>query len=216
MNVLVVTAAANTPTTLARSYNGIFNRPNVLVVGSACLNGDDPNNRKWEKCYFSEHGPGVDMYAPGADVILLQGDLTDTQSIKNGVGGGTSYSAPLVTAFVSVLLDEFPTHLGGDPAQLKQLVLCLSPKIIEEPQRAGGMVEKKGLLWLGYKQANRMKIQFCIGGKDVQERQQKLDDMCYCLEDNGVVEKTQPPFSLSDVPYPSGYVNREIFQHPVN
>ena len=88
--------------------------PGVLAVGAT--------NDAGEVASFSQHGPWVDLAAPGVDVRTTKRLVDDTDGIVDGVGSssGTSFSAPLVAGIAALVRTAHPDWTAAEvSAQLK-------------------------------------------------------------------------------------------------
>ena len=134
--VVVVIAAGNEGIDV--SGFGLAGSDKVITVASTGLNDDHPS--------FSNWGKQVDVAAPGADVLSLRGRYTDTMRDIPGVkykagdayvgedkryyrASGTSFSAPIVTGIVSLMLSKNPKLT---PDQVKE-ILQQTAKDVEVP-----------------------------------------------------------------------------------
>ncbi|MFC1579902.1 S8 family serine peptidase [Thermodesulfobacteriota bacterium] len=99
----------------------------VITVGSSNINDKHEAYSNW--------GFGVDLVAPGMDVLSLRARRTDTMlhitgvDYKPGTGyvgkdkryyraGGTSFSAPIVAGTASLILSRFPELTNGDVGRM--------------------------------------------------------------------------------------------------
>ncbi|MFP4647555.1 MAG: S8 family peptidase [Candidatus Acetothermia bacterium] len=109
--VLIIGIAGN-----ENSKVGHFGKwPEVLAVGAL--------NRGDSAASFSNHGPEVELSAPGAGVLSL------TPGGKTSTGSGTSFAAPHVAGTAALLLSLHP-DLTND--QLKEVLLS-STEEVEDP-----------------------------------------------------------------------------------
>lgn len=138
----------------------------VIDFGPASLYGvitvaaTDPNDKR---AMFSNWGSGIDIAAPGVDILSLRGRRTDLMRDLPGTdykpdsafvgsdkryfrASGTSFSAPIVAGTASLLLSKNPKLSA---AQVKQILLH-SAKDIETPgvdQLTGyGLLDAKAAL----------------------------------------------------------------------
>jgi subtilisin family serine protease len=151
--VVVVVAAGNEGVNVAEF--GLAGADGVITVGATNLDDSHPN--------FSNWGPGVDIAAPGVDVLSLRARRTDTMlGIKDVpyeagaayVGedrryyrvSGTSFSAPIVAGVASLILSARPDLTA---AQV-ETILIQSAEDIQTPgvdQFSGaGMVDARAAL----------------------------------------------------------------------
>ncbi len=104
--ITVVVAAGNDS---GDAYDGSPARVKQALCVGATERGDST-------AYFSNHGPGVDVYAPGVNI----------RSAKPGGGSqtmqGTSMSAPHVTGAVALMA------IGKTPAEIEALIIETSTK----------------------------------------------------------------------------------------
>lgn len=124
--VVIVVAAGNEGIDV--SGFGPAGGDKVITVASTGLNDDHPS--------FSNWGKQIDIAAPGADILSLRARRTDTMRDIPGVkyqpglayvgddkryyrASGTSFSAPIVTGIVSLMLSKNPTLT---PDQVKTLL----------------------------------------------------------------------------------------------
>ena len=125
--VTIVVAAGNDAVDV--SEWGTAGSEKVITVGAT--------NRQDQRAVYSNHGRGVDLAAPGDDVMGLRARRTDTMRDIEGVeyeagtayvgedkryyrAGGTSFSAPIVSGVASLLLSKNPDLT---PAQVKQILV---------------------------------------------------------------------------------------------
>lgn len=151
--VVVVVAAGNEGVNVAEF--GLAGADGVITVGATNLDDSHPN--------FSNWGPGVDIAAPGVDVLSLRARRTDTMlGIKDVpyeagtayVGedrryyrvSGTSFSAPIVAGVASLVLSARPELT----AEQVEAILVQSAEDIQTPgvdQFSGaGMVDARAAL----------------------------------------------------------------------
>ena len=125
-DVVVVVAAGNEGIDV--SGFGPAGGDKVITVASTGLKDDH--------LAFSNWGKQIDVAAPGADVLSLRGRYTDTMRDIPGVeyqpgeayvgadkryyrASGTSFSAPIVTGIISLMLSKNPDL---KPAEIKELL----------------------------------------------------------------------------------------------
>lgn len=151
--VVVVVAAGNEGVNVAEF--GLAGADGVITVGATNLDDSHPN--------FSNWGPGVDIAAPGVDVLSLRARRTDTMlGIKDVpyeagtayVGedrryyrvSGTSFSTPIVAGVASLVLSARPELT----AEQVETILVQSAEDIQTPgvdQFSGaGMVDARAAL----------------------------------------------------------------------
>jgi subtilisin family serine protease len=152
-NVVIVVAAGNAGINV-ETY-GPASIPGVITVGATGLKDEHPN--------FSNWGPGIDIAAPGVDVLGLRARRTDTVRgipdvpYVDGEGyvgadkryyrvSGTSFAAPIVTGIASLLLSQRPELTA---AQVEN-ILIQSAEDIQTPGRdnfsGAGMVDARAAL----------------------------------------------------------------------
>ncbi|MCB9991974.1 MAG: S8 family serine peptidase [Rhodospirillales bacterium] len=125
-NVVIIVAAGNEGIDV--SGFGPAGGDKVITVASTSLKDDHPS--------FSNWGKQIDIAAPGADILSLRGRRTDTMLDIPGVkyeagtayvgedkryyrASGTSFSAPIVTGIVSLMLSNNPNL---KPDEVKELL----------------------------------------------------------------------------------------------
>ncbi len=94
--VVVVAAAGNEGPGLGIQYPAGY--PGVISVGAT-----DPWNGVVD---FSNSGPGLDLVAPGTDIVTWSSNELEYLIIQES---GTSFAAPLVTGIVALMLSEAPS-----------------------------------------------------------------------------------------------------------
>ncbi len=116
-NVLVVAAAGNNSTVISGvsypysntpdaandwSYSYPADGPGVLSVGAT-----DQNDAA---AGFSDTGPSVSVWAPGADILSCdyEGSVADSNSLYSSESG-TSFSSPLTAGVAGLIMSEYPT-----------------------------------------------------------------------------------------------------------
>jgi subtilisin family serine protease len=102
----------------------------VLAVGGLTADG--------ERLPFSNHGEGVDVYAPGVILSTWPADL-DEDGIDDGYTGlaGTSQAAPVVTGALALVLDANPT-LRAEEGATKVAHLASEVQDTSRPVETGG------------------------------------------------------------------------------
>jgi len=101
--------------------------PGVIVVGAVQNQPDSPEN----KLFYSQPGPRVDVYAPGAAVVsscstnTVAGSNTypSNTSYKITSLWGTSVACPQIAGLVAQFLQVYPQYT---PAQIRQVVIDTS------------------------------------------------------------------------------------------
>ena len=96
MGALVVTAAANDGRNIDDFAYYPIAHPRVLTVGATAKDSRI-------KAGFSNYGKGVDVFAPGVDIITTVPDGEYTLSID-----GTSYASPLVSGVAALVKTRYP------------------------------------------------------------------------------------------------------------
>jgi subtilisin family serine protease len=96
------------------SYPG-SSRPDIITVGSITSSGS--------LSYFSNHGTGLDVVAPGSDILSTLPN--NTQGYKDG----TSMACPHVSGVAALLLSRNPTLSQQQVAE----VICSTARKIREP-----------------------------------------------------------------------------------
>ncbi|GGG70494.1 hypothetical protein GCM10011374_38820 [Kocuria dechangensis] len=110
--VPVVAAAGNN--NVDASLNTPGNCEHVITVGATGTDG--------RRASFSNHGPTVDLYAPGEKILSTSNTGTTTPRTGTVVhGAGTSAAAPHVAAAVALLREQDPT---ATPAQIEQRLVA--------------------------------------------------------------------------------------------
>ncbi len=113
----------------------------AIIVGATGTSVYDANTDQREP--YSEHGPGVDIYAPGGDIISAiswinaygEGIVADyfpspeNNLYKQALFSGTSMAAPQVAGAVALLLEQYPE---ATPAEIKNYILTNSTNTIYE------------------------------------------------------------------------------------
>ncbi len=84
----------------------------VIAVGAT--------NQSDQKVGFSNHGPDLEVSAPGVDILMP--DLNDGY----GTSGGTSFSAPLTSGVVALML---AAHPGLTNVQIRQILHDTADKV---------------------------------------------------------------------------------------
>jgi subtilisin family serine protease len=84
-----------------------FDWPDVLIVGASDVNDQKPD--------FSAYGLGVDLFAPGVDM------LSTHPPSGLGIGSGTSAATPIVSGVAALLWSLTPS---ASPAQIEQRLLA--------------------------------------------------------------------------------------------
>lgn len=151
--VLIVAASGNDGTEIT-DY-GIAASDQVLTVAATGLDDEHPN--------FSNWGPGIDLAAPGADVLSLRARRTDTVRgipdvpYTDGeayVGAdkryyrvsGTSFAAPIVAGIASLVLSKRPELT----VEQLETILVQSAEDIQTPGRdnfsGAGLVDARAAL----------------------------------------------------------------------
>jgi len=100
---IVVASAGNTRTYISKKELQYVpcEFDNVICVGS--LDSSTKNNM-YNIYTTSNHGPTVDVYAPG----VVQAKIIDNDKIKNITDKGTSFSTPLVAGIIASIMSENP------------------------------------------------------------------------------------------------------------
>ena len=171
--VLVVLAAGNAGKEMAQPR--FVDQPNLITVGAI-----DPAR---VRAGFSNYGPGVDLVAPGTDILSLRARRTDVSLVagladyaagQNFVGrgahyyraNGTSFAAPFVTAAAALLIGRDPKL---DATSVKRMLLQ-SAKDLDIPgvdnQTGYGLLDLPGSL----KQAPERFIDARVTGLGVVQR----------------------------------------------
>ena len=128
-DVVVVASSGNGGST-RKTYPAAY--PSVVAVGAT----DDRDQLAW----FSERGDWVDVVAPGWNIAsTLPGN-------RYGIGSGTSFSAPLVTGAVALLIDAHPRW---EPEKIRATLLRSTADagaIGPDPYTGFGVVDVDGAL----------------------------------------------------------------------
>ncbi len=105
----------------------------AIVVGATSTIVWNANTDKRD--VYSNHGPGVDIYAPGTlilsamswintyntgDVVATYFPTPDSEIFKQGLLSGTSMASPQVAGVVALLLEQYPE---ATPAEIKNYIL---------------------------------------------------------------------------------------------
>lgn len=138
---------------------------NAFMVG--CLDEDQiqsGSNYVDKRSTFSNHGPGVDLYAPGASIIssvsnnsgYARGSYHLDGSYWESILNGTSMAAPQVCGVVALYAQASP---GMTPAKMKEVVLANCSTTIYNPtEHISGSQSLQGgnvkLLFNKYGQSN--------------------------------------------------------------
>lgn len=98
----------SSPSAVDDTINGNFDIPNICVGAIDIV----PNERK---VYFSDCGPGVDIYAPGHHIISAWNNYFFVQNVPDSRGGGnlakisgTSMASPQVCGVLACALEIYP------------------------------------------------------------------------------------------------------------
>jgi len=97
---------------------------NAIVVGAldTTTNGFEPG--KLQRVYFSNAGPGVDVYAAGTYIMSAGANTSPgtyfSTSFKSLVDSGTSMASPQVAGIAALYLQAHPT---ATPAQVKHWIV---------------------------------------------------------------------------------------------
>lgn len=119
-----VSACSSSPAAAGQNRLGIPN--GVVTVGAT-----DPAD---QEAPFSNHGPCVDLWAPGVDV-------TTTWLTSEGgtfTGSGTSFAAPYAAGGAALVLARFPTR----PAWLVELALLAAGDVPGTTSRDGTAIKR--------------------------------------------------------------------------
>ena len=123
MGALVVTAAANDGRNIDDFAYYPIAHPRVLTVGATAKDSRI-------KAGFSNYGKGVDVFAPGVDIITTVPDGEYTLSVD-----GTSYASPLVSGVAALVKTRYP---GISPDALREQIRLSSENMdAENPGYAG-------------------------------------------------------------------------------
>lgn len=138
-------------------YPACYDLPNVISVGALKSNGQRPTVDDWgnngngnpQGSNYSSKGNGVDIYAPGDNILstypseLCSLNVCDKSShVTNGYHymSGTSMAAPHVTGVAALMLSENPNLTGSE---LKALILKGADEItINIPIAFGGTTKQ--------------------------------------------------------------------------
>ena len=133
-NVLVVAAAGNAGST-AKTYPAAYT--DVLAVGSVSLTGS--------RSTFSNHGPWVDVAAPGENVYSTTptAGSADFLSPNYDSGDGTSFSTPLVAGEAALLLSLAPS---SSAAQLARAITASARDKLANLDMGSGLVDVAGAI----------------------------------------------------------------------
>ncbi len=123
MGALVVAAAANAGENIDDLVYYPPTHPRVLAVGATAKDSRI-------KAGFSNYGKGVDVFAPGADIITTAPDGKYTLSVH-----GTSYASPLVSGVAALVKTRYP-DISPD-ALREQIRLSSENMDAENPGYAG-------------------------------------------------------------------------------
>ncbi|MEM7586699.1 MAG: S8 family serine peptidase [Acidobacteriota bacterium] len=113
--------------------------PNVISAG-ATTSSD-------QRSGFSQHGPDLDLSAPGSNIFTL--DLNDTYDFTSG----TSFSSPLISGVIALMLSVNPNLT---PAEIRQILHDTADKVggydyNYDPDKPGHSFE------LGYGRVNALR-----------------------------------------------------------
>ncbi len=106
----------------------------AFIVGS--IDSTSRNSTTDQKSLFSESGPGVNIWAPGSDIMSSASNLggsIGTTSAYRGTSyvqaniSGTSMASPQVCGIGALYLQMYPDYT---PAQLKELIISNSKPVI--------------------------------------------------------------------------------------
>ena len=89
--------------------------PGIITVGAI--------NSLSNKCSFSNYGRGVDIYAPGQDIVSSYIDYPDSPNNTYVYLSGTSMACPVVAGICVLLLEQHPTYT---PDQIAELLISYS------------------------------------------------------------------------------------------
>ena len=123
MGALVVTSAGNDGRNIDDFVSYPPSHPRVLTVGATAKDSRI-------KAGFSNYGKGVDVFAPGVDIITTVPDGEYTLSID-----GTSYASPLVSGVAALVKTRYP-DISPD-ALREQIRLSSENMDAENPGYAG-------------------------------------------------------------------------------
>ena len=123
MGALVVTAAANDGRNIDDFVYYPPSHPRVLAVGATAKDSRI-------KAKFSNYGKGVDVFAPGVDIVTTAPDGKYTLSIE-----GTSFASPLVSGVAALVKTRYP-NISPD-ALREQIRLSSENMDAENPAYAG-------------------------------------------------------------------------------
>ncbi|TYQ16376.1 UNVERIFIED_CONTAM: YD repeat-containing protein [Acetivibrio alkalicellulosi] len=132
-SMLFVCAAGNNglDTSSAPIYPANFDLPNIISVGAL--------NNRGSLAYFSSYGIGVDVAAPGTEIIstLPEGNY--------GKLSGSSMAAPFVTGIAALLISIEPDITSSDMADRIKTNVVVSPKLSGKVA-SGGRVDADAVL----------------------------------------------------------------------
>ena len=123
MGALVVAGAANSARNIDDFANYPYGHPRVLAVGATAK-----DSRR--KAGFSNYGKGVDVFAPGVDIITTAPEGEYALSID-----GTSFASPLVSGVAALVKTRYP-DISPD-ALREQIRLSSENMDAENPGYAG-------------------------------------------------------------------------------
>jgi len=90
-------------------------------------------NYSEDRSYFSNYGDGLDLIAPGEDVIS-----TTTQSFKYAIWSGTSFATAYVTGHLACLKEKYPSYTRS---QLVNKLLSLVKPLGSSNEYGAGLVQ---------------------------------------------------------------------------
>lgn len=95
-------------------YPASFDLPNIITVGASHSDGYNPDLANGSREGYSNYGTGVDLVAPGADILsTIPGNNYAEMS-------GTSMAAPMVAGVAALVMAKHPNYAT---AQIKNAIL---------------------------------------------------------------------------------------------